>query len=52
MRDTFMFLELANNTFYLFINNIFQSYKIMLQYFCVHVCVYFCSHVWIGTSYT
>ncbi len=44
MCDTFMFVELSNNIS-LFINNLFQSYKIILKYFCVHVCVYFCSHV-------
>jgi hypothetical protein len=37
MRDTFMFVELSNNTFSLFINNVFQSYKIILEYFCWHV---------------
>jgi hypothetical protein len=45
MRDTFMFVELLNNTFSLFINNIFQSCKIILEYFCAHMRVYFCSHV-------
>jgi hypothetical protein len=44
MRDTFMFLELSNNIFPLFINNIFQSCKIILQYFCANVRVYFYLH--------
>jgi hypothetical protein len=39
MCDTFMFIELLNNTFSLFINNVFQCYKIILEYFCSQVCV-------------
>jgi hypothetical protein len=46
--DIFMFLELLNNIFPLFINNIFQSYKIILQYFYVHVSIF--AHTWIDTS--
>jgi hypothetical protein len=45
MRDTFMFVELSNNTFSLFINNVFHSCKIILKYFCLHMRIYFCSHV-------
>jgi hypothetical protein len=37
MCDIFMFVELLNNIFSLFINNVFQSCKIILQYFCLHV---------------
>jgi hypothetical protein len=39
MHDTCMFVELLNNTFPLFINNVFQCCKIILKYFCspVHV---------------
>jgi hypothetical protein len=48
-----MFVPLSNNTFPLFINNIFQSFKIILKYFCVLMRVYLCSHVrmCIGTSF-
>jgi hypothetical protein len=41
MHNIFMFFELLNNTFSLFINIIFQSCKIILEYFS-HTCVYFC----------
>jgi hypothetical protein len=33
MHDTCMFVELLNNTFPLFINNVFQCCKIILKYF-------------------
>jgi hypothetical protein len=31
--NTFMFVKLLNNKFLLFINNIFQYYKIILEHF-------------------
>jgi hypothetical protein len=37
MHDTLMFVELSNNVFSLFINNVFQYYKIILEYFSSHV---------------
>jgi hypothetical protein len=37
MSNTFIFLELSNNIFPLFINNLFQSCKIILQSFCTHM---------------
>jgi hypothetical protein len=40
MHDTFMFVELSNNIS-LFINNIFHSCKIILEFFCTPMCVYF-----------
>jgi hypothetical protein len=43
MCDIFMFVELLNNIF--FINNIFQSYKIILQYFCTYVHLFLLAQV-------
>jgi hypothetical protein len=50
MCDTFMIVELLNNIFPLFINKVFQSYKIILQYFSTNMCVYFCSHVHVARA--
>jgi hypothetical protein len=36
MCDIFMFVELSNNTFSFFINNVFQCCKFILEYFCSH----------------
>jgi hypothetical protein len=39
MGDTCMFVELSNDTsFPLFINNVFQSYKIILEHLFARVC--------------
>jgi hypothetical protein len=39
MHNIFIFVELSNNIFYLFINNVFQSCKIILEYFS-RVCLF------------
>jgi hypothetical protein len=44
MCDIFMFVQLLNNTFFIYFN-VFQSCKIILKYFYMHIHVYFYSNM-------